>query len=84
MLHTKIVRVDGVWSMFARRTSTTGAERNDELNVAVTNSDSPLGCSPTSQGPDLARRLDLEAWRKRSVCRAARALVRLRRGVLTA
>jgi cardiolipin synthase len=76
MMHTKVLVVDGVWSMFGSANfDNRSLELNDELNVAVSS-------------PDLARRflqdfeadlrashkLELEAWRQRGLLHKVREL----------
>jgi cardiolipin synthase len=74
MMHTKAMVVDGVWSMFGSANfDNRSLELNDELNVAV----SDRGLAERLQqdfDTDLksAKRLDLDAWRRRSPLEKAR------------
>ena len=74
MMHTKVLVVDGVWSMFGSANfDNRSLELNDEMNVAV--SDPGLaGRLLTDFEQDLqrARKLDLEQWRRRGVLEKAR------------
>jgi cardiolipin synthase len=74
MMHTKVIVVDGIWSMFGSANfDNRSLELNDELNVAVT--DSALAARLLSDmESDLAksRRLTLEDWRKRGILAKAR------------
>jgi cardiolipin synthase A/B len=74
MMHTKTLVVDGVWSMFGSANfDNRSLELNDEMNVAVTDRDL-AGRLLQDFETDLksARRLDLDAWRRRSPVEKAR------------
>jgi cardiolipin synthase len=74
MMHTKTFVVDGVWSTFGSANfDNRSLELNDELNVAVTSRELASRLLQDFEN-DLkaSRRLDLEAWRKRSYLSKAR------------
>jgi cardiolipin synthase len=74
MMHTKALVVDGAWSMFGSANfDNRSLELNDEMNVAV--------ASPTlaarfledfERDLTVSRRLDLNAWRQRSLLQKSR------------
>lgn len=68
MLHTKVMIVDGIWSMFGSANfDNRSLELNDELNVAVSSRDlaSRLG-QDFEQDLAVSRRLEITTWRQRS------------------
>ena len=68
MMHTKVVVVDRVWSMFGSANfDNRSLELNDELNVAVSSQSLAANLLKDFEA-DLrtSKRLDLEQWRKRS------------------
>ena len=69
MMHTKVMVVDGVWSMFGSANfDNRSLELNDELNVAV-NSQSLADRLLQQMSKDLqvARQITLDSWRQRSL-----------------
>jgi cardiolipin synthase len=74
MMHTKTFVVDGVWSMFGSANfDNRSLELNDELNVAVANPDLAARLlADFEQDVKASRRLDLQAWRQRSMLMKAR------------
>jgi cardiolipin synthase len=69
MMHTKTFVVDGVWSMFGSANfDNRSLELNDELNVAVSSRELAARLMEDFE-KDLAssRRLELAAWRNRSL-----------------
>jgi cardiolipin synthase len=74
MMHTKVLVVDGLWSMFGSANfDNRSLELNDELNVAVTNRRVAERLLADLEA-DLARsrRLELAAWRDRPIADKAR------------
>jgi cardiolipin synthase A/B len=74
MMHTKTFVADGAWNMFGSANfDNRSLELNDELNVAVT-SPSLAARLLVDFERDLkaSKRLDLEAWRKRSLLQKTR------------
>jgi cardiolipin synthase len=74
MMHTKVIVVDGIWSMFGSANfDNRSMELNDELNVAVS---SPALAAHFLKDFEadlqLSKRLDLEQWRKRSLLEKTR------------
>jgi cardiolipin synthase A/B len=69
MMHTKVLVVDGIWSMFGSANfDNRSLELNDELNVAVTSRDLAARLlQDMEQDLKVSRRLDLETWRQRSL-----------------
>lgn len=69
MMHTKAMVVDGVWSMFGSANfDNRSLELNDELNVAVTGRDLARRLTEDFEHDiKSARRLELDAWRARSL-----------------
>lgn len=69
MMHTKVMVVDGVWSMFGSANfDNRSLELNDELNVAVT--DRSLAArflEDMERDLQASRRITLDAWRQRGV-----------------
>jgi cardiolipin synthase len=68
MLHTKVMVVDGVWSIFGSANfDNRSLELNDELNIAVMNHELAARFM-TDFEEDLkhSRRIELESWRNRS------------------
>jgi cardiolipin synthase len=74
MMHTKVMVVDGIWSMFGSANfDNRSLELNDELNVAVTNRDlAGRFLQDFDQDLRVSTRLTLEAWRKRSLLQKTR------------
>ena len=74
MMHTKSLVVDGVWSMFGSANfDNRSLELNDELNVAVSNAAlAARFLEDFERDLRVARRLDLQAWRQRSLLQKAR------------
>jgi cardiolipin synthase A/B len=74
MFHTKMMVVDGVWSMFGSANfDNRSLELNDELNIAVQDEELAMRFSRVFEA-DLtrARRLDLESWTRRPLGEKAR------------
>ena len=74
MMHTKVIVVDGIWSMFGSANfDNRSLELNDELNVTVSSRDVAARLL-TDMEEDLgnSHRLDLAAWRNRSLLMKAR------------
>jgi cardiolipin synthase len=69
MMHTKVLVVDGIWSMFGSANfDNRSLELNDELNVAVTSRDLAARLlQDMEQDLKVSRRLDLASWRQRSL-----------------
>ncbi|MCA1562849.1 MAG: phospholipase D-like domain-containing protein [Acidobacteria bacterium] len=74
MMHTKVMVVDGIWSMFGSANfDNRSLELNDELNVAVTSRDlAGRFLQDFDQDLRASRRLTLETWRKRSLLEKTR------------
>jgi len=74
MMHTKVMVVDGVWSMFGSANfDNRSLELNDELNVAVTNRElAARFLADLERDLRVSQRLTLEAWRRRGVLNQAR------------
>jgi cardiolipin synthase len=74
MMHTKVMVVDGIWSMFgSANLDNRSLELNDELNVAVTNRDlASRFLQDFDQDLRVSTRLTLETWRKRSLLQKTR------------
>jgi cardiolipin synthase A/B len=74
MMHTKVVVVDGAWSMFGSANfDNRSLELNDELNVAVSDHDLARRLlEDFEQDLRVSRRLDLGQWRKRSLLEKSR------------
>ncbi len=74
MMHTKVMVVDGIWSMFGSANfDNRSLELNDELNVAVTNR--PLAArflQDMEEDIRKSQRLTLETWRQRGRLAKAR------------
>ena len=74
MMHTKVLVVDGVWSMFGSANfDNRSLELNDELNVAVTSRDL-AGRFLADMEADLkvSERITLDAWRQRGALNKTR------------
>ena len=69
MMHTKTLIVDGIWSMFGSANfDNRSLELNDELNVAVTSRDLAARLlQDFEQDLKVSERLELAAWRNRSL-----------------
>jgi cardiolipin synthase A/B len=69
MMHTKVLVVDGIWSMFGSANfDNRSLELNDELNVGVSSRDlASRLLQDMEQDLKVSRRLDLTTWRKRSL-----------------
>ena len=69
MMHTKVVVVDGAWSMFGSANfDNRSLELNDELNVAVSDRDLARRLlDDFEQDLRVSSRLDLVRWRQRSL-----------------
>ena len=69
MMHTKVVVVDGAWSMFGSANfDKRSLELNDELNVAVSDPDLARRLlDDLEQDLRVSLRLDLARWRDRSL-----------------
>jgi cardiolipin synthase len=67
MMHTKVLVVDGVWSMFGSANfDNRSLELNDELNVAVTNAGlARRFLDDMEQDLKVSQRITLDAWRQR-------------------
>jgi cardiolipin synthase len=74
MMHTKALVVDGIWSMFGSANfDNRSLELNDELNVAVTSRDLAARLlRDFEQDLKVSERLELAAWRDRSLLMKAR------------
>ena len=74
MMHTKIVVVDGAWSMFGSANfDNRSLELNDELNVAVSDRDLARRLlDDFEQDLRVSSRLDLARWRQRSLLEKSR------------
>jgi cardiolipin synthase A/B len=74
MMHTKTFVVDGAWSMFGSANfDNRSLELNDELNVAVSSRDLAARLlEDFEKDVRASRRLDLDAWRQRSLLMKAR------------
>jgi cardiolipin synthase len=74
MMHTKVVVVDGVWSMFGSANfDNRSLELNDELNVAVSDRDLARRLMDDfEQDLHVSSRLDLARWRQRSLLEKSR------------
>ena len=74
MMHTKVMVVDGIWSMFGSANfDNRSLELNDELNVAVTNRDlAGRFLQDFDQDLRVSTRLALDTWRKRSLLQKTR------------
>ena len=74
MMHTKVMVVDGVWSMFGSANfDNRSLELNDELNVAVTSRDlAARFLEDMERDLKVSRRLTLDAWRRRGLLNKAR------------
>ena len=74
MLHTKVLVVDGIWSMFGSANfDNRSLELNDELNVAVTSRDlAGRLLRDMEQDLAVAEQIMLERWRERSLLMKAR------------
>jgi cardiolipin synthase A/B len=74
MMHVKVIVADGVWSMFGSANfDNRSLELNDEMNVAVR--DPALGArleQDFAQDLTHAKKLELGAWRRRSVLEKTR------------
>ena len=74
MMHTKVMVVDSVWSMFGSANfDNRSLELNDELNVAVTDRDLAQRLLQDFEADlKVSKRLDLNEWRRRSPLEKAR------------
>lgn len=74
MMHTKALVVDGIWSMFGSANfDNRSLELNDELNVAVSSRDlASRLLADMEQDLKVSRRLELAAWRDRSLLMKSR------------
>ncbi|HJR57885.1 MAG TPA: phospholipase D-like domain-containing protein [Vicinamibacterales bacterium] len=74
MMHTKALVVDGIWSMFGSANfDNRSLELNDELNVAVSSRDlASRLLQDMEQDLKVSHRLELTAWRNRSLLMKAR------------
>ena len=74
MMHTKVLIVDAIWSMFGSANfDNRSLELNDELNVAVTSRDLAARLlQDMEQDLKVSRRLELAAWRDRSLLMKSR------------
>jgi cardiolipin synthase len=74
MMHTKVVVVDGIWSMFGSANfDNRSLELNDELNVAVSDRDLARRLlEDFEQDVRVSSRLDLAQWRRRSLLEKSR------------
>jgi cardiolipin synthase len=74
MMHTKVVVVDGAWSMFGSANfDNRSLELNDELNVAVSDRDLARRLlDDFEQDLRVSTRLDLAQWRQRSLLEKSR------------
>jgi len=69
MMHTKVLVVDGTWSMFGSANfDNRSLELNDELNVGVSSRDlAGRLLQDMEQDLKVSRRLELASWRQRSL-----------------
>jgi cardiolipin synthase len=76
MMHTKVLVVDGIWSMFGSANfDNRSLELNDELNVAVTSRDLAARLLQDMEADlKVSHRLELAAWRDRSLLMKAREI----------
>jgi cardiolipin synthase len=76
MMHTKVLVVDGVWSMFGSANfDNRSLELNDELNVAVSSRDLAARLlADMEQDLKASHRLELAKWRERSLLMKSREL----------
>ena len=74
MMHTKVLVVDGAWSMFGSANfDNRSLELNDELNVAVSDRDLARRLlDDFEQDVRVSMRLDLAQWRQRSLLEKSR------------
>jgi cardiolipin synthase len=74
MMHTKVVVIDGAWSMFGSANfDNRSLELNDELNVAVSDRDLARRLlEDFDQDLRVSKRLDLAQWQKRSLLEKSR------------
>jgi cardiolipin synthase len=74
MMHTKVIVVDGAWSMFGSANfDNRSLELNDELNVAVSDRDlAQRLLEDFEQDLRVSSRLDLARWRQRSLLEKTR------------
>jgi cardiolipin synthase A/B len=74
MMHTKVLVVDGVWSMFGSANfDNRSLELNDELNVAVTNRAlAARFLADMEQDLRVSRRITLDEWQRRGTLTKAR------------
>jgi cardiolipin synthase len=74
MMHTKVMVVDGIWSMFGSANfDNRSLELNDELNVAVTGRDvAERFLKDMEADLQVSRRLALESWRQRGLLNKVR------------
>jgi cardiolipin synthase len=74
MMHTKVMVVDGVWSMFGSANfDNRSLELNDELNVAVTSrSVAERFLGEMAKDLRVSRRLTLDTWRQRGLLNRTR------------
>jgi cardiolipin synthase len=74
MMHTKVMVVDGVWSIFGSANfDNRSLELNDELNVAVSSRDLAARLAQDfEQDLRVSTRLHLDEWRRRSTLQKAR------------
>jgi cardiolipin synthase len=74
MMHTKVLVVDGAWSMFGSANfDNRSLELNDEMNVAVSSRDlARRFLEDFEQDLRVSHKLDLEAWRRRGLLHKVR------------
>jgi cardiolipin synthase len=74
MMHTKVIVVDGAWSMFGSANfDNRSLELNDEMNVAVSDKDLAARLlQDFEQDLKVSRRLDPAQWRQRSALEKSR------------
>lgn len=74
MMHTKVIVVDGIWSMFGSANfDNRSLELNDELNMAVTSRNlAGRLLQDFEQDIQRAKRIDLASWRQRPALDRAR------------
>ena len=74
MMHTKVMVVDGIWSMFGSANfDNRSLELNDELNVSVTSRQlAARFLADMEQDLNVSHRLTLEEWRRRGMLARAR------------
>ena len=74
MMHTKVLVVDGVWSMFGSANfDNRSLELNDELNLAVVNPAlAARFLADMEQDLKVSHRITLESWRQRGTLNKAR------------